>query len=123
MSRNNRLTLALTSLFLMSAMSACTEVATASAIDNTIEVSTRRVKFGDLDLSHSQGAAALYTRIHSAARDVCRAPAFIGKFESQNATETCIQHAIDRAVTEVDAPLLTTYYLAKSGRTPLLAKQ
>jgi len=81
-----------------------------------VEVNQRLVKFGDLDLSHRKGAAALYSRIANAARDVC------GWSIDQVFRETEVQHCIDKAiadsVTRVGHPQLIAIYNA-NNRQPL----
>lgn len=78
------------------------------------DVSRRTVNFADLDVSRSAGAAVLYSRIRSAARDVCE-PAIAR--ESMSRTIRCMDAAIARAVADVNAPALTSYHLAKTNRT------
>jgi len=53
---------------LLGSLSACTD---AVAAEQAAEVATRRVGYADLDLTRDAGAAALYSRIHFAARQVC----------------------------------------------------
>jgi UrcA family protein len=74
---------------------------------------SRVVKFADLDLTHSKGAAALYTRIRSAAREVCL-PQYNWVMEMRVISDQCRDEAIARAVADVNAPALTAYY---QGRT------
>ena len=74
------------------------------------------VKFADLDLSRSEGAAALYQRLEGAAKTVC------GPLDSRDPWShlsfiQCAQSAISTAVAKVDQPALTAYYEAKrNGR-------
>ena len=75
---------------------------------------SRVVKFGDLDLTHSQGAAVLYTRIRSAAREVC-VPEYNWVMEMRAISAKCRDEAIARAVGEVNAPALTAYYQGRTG--------
>jgi UrcA family protein len=123
MHRNTRLVLAVSSVLMVMSVGACAEVATAAQLVPRVEIAQRHVKYGDLDLSRAEGAATLYGRIHAAARDVCRPSMFVGKFEPANITQDCMKQAIENAVNDVDAPTLTSYHLAKTGRTNLLAQQ
>ncbi len=87
--------------------------AIAAKVELRDDVPTRTVKFGDLDLTRRDGVAVLYARINSAAREVClpvdgRLP------ELLHSTDECRQKAIERAVADVDAPALTSFYLAKT---------
>ena len=75
------------------------------------------VKFGDLNLSNPQGAAALYQRIWSAAVTVCR-PQDDGSLASKGRMQTCVHKAIADAVTKVGQPGLFAIYNAKN-REPL----
>lgn len=78
---------------------------------------TAIVKYGDLKISTVPGATALYGRIRSAAHTVCRA--FDQRDLASQALKTdCINHAIARAVTDVNEPALFSVYNANS-RTPL----
>jgi UrcA family protein len=72
------------------------------------------VKYADLDVSNSQGATTLYTRIRIAAADVCR-PFDNRDFASQKRLKACIHQAIADAVNQVDQPALFTVYNAKNA--------
>jgi UrcA family protein len=85
--------------------------AAAAAVESG-EVATRRVSFADLDLTRSAGAAVLYARIKSAAAEVCE-PINVREVASVMRSHGCAQQAIARAVADVNAPALTSYYLAK----------
>jgi UrcA family protein len=71
------------------------------------------VRFGDLDIRTSAGAAALYHRIEAAARVTCgyddhplvRPPY----------TERCNSLAISAAVASVNSPLLSAIHAARRG--------
>jgi UrcA family protein len=86
------------------------------------EVATRRVNFADLDLTRSAGVAVLYARIKSAAGEVCE-PVNAGALESVMLSHRCTEQAIARAVADVNAPGLTSYYLAKTRQTITLAQR
>jgi UrcA family protein len=74
------------------------------------------VRFADLDLSRSEGAAALYRRLKGAAQTVC-APLDGRNLAQHFGFEACVKSAISTAVATVDRPALTEYYAAKtSGR-------
>src|ERR1017187_3882546 len=81
------------------------------------------VKFGDLNLSNPQGAAALYHRIWSAAVTVCR-PQDDGSLASMSRVQTCVHKAIADAVTKVDRAELFAVYNAKSRQLrPIVVAQ
>jgi|KBSMisStaDraftv2_1062788.scaffolds.fasta_scaffold39118_2 UrcA family protein len=111
--KHRRLTLA----GLVLAISAFGE-APANAIDSSGNVLMHKVNFAELDLSRPAGAETLYRRIERAAEEVC-AP-FTGRqlIEKMN-RKACIASAVERAVRQVNAPLLTDYYLSlKPGSEP-----
>ena len=82
----------------------------------------RIVKFADLDLTRSAGVAALYVRIESAAKAVCEPP-IARDLGSMMRARTCAAQALSRAVADVNAPLLTSYYLAKSKAGTIILAQ
>ena len=77
------------------------------------------VKFGDLNLSSPDAAAALYGRIYAAAYDVC------GSFDTDmrdlpnpRGLNTCVHKAVRNAVARVNEPALSAIYNARN-RDPL----
>ena len=100
---------------------ACSLLATSLSSLAAVSASTateddqfsRVVKFADLDLTHSHGAATLYTRIRSAAKAVCR-PQFNWVMEMHAISDQCREQAIARAVADVNAPALTAYYQGRA---------
>jgi UrcA family protein len=72
------------------------------------------VKYGDLNVSSSQGAAALYARIRAAAHDVCQDLDRRGA-AAQMTFKACVNKAISGAVHDVDQPALTAFYNSKNG--------
>ena len=89
--------------------------AVASA-DNSGDVRKITVKFADLNVSTPEGAAALYARIHSAARSVC-APDD-NWFPFRTSVSACIHKAITDAVMKVNQPALAAVYNERN-KTPL----
>jgi UrcA family protein len=87
--------------------------AIAATVEPHYEVSQRIVRFADLDITRSAGAATLYARITSAARAVCGPSLSSREFGSSSQTRQCQEQAIERAVTDVNAPALTSYHLIK----------
>jgi UrcA family protein len=87
--------------------------AVCNAADAT-EVRTTIVKYADLDVSTSQGAATLYNRIRVASEGVCSPPGqgdLAAKFRSQQ----CVKQAIAGAVAKVNQPALSAVFAAKFG--------
>ena len=75
---------------------------------------SRVVQFADLDLSHTQGAAALYQRLKRAAETVC-GPFDLRDLGQRVRFESCVSSAISAAVAKVDRPALTAYYKAHTS--------
>ncbi len=84
-------------------------------------VPIRTVKYADLNLTRPADVAVLYSRIEGAATLLCDAQA------SRNLTRVvrarqCMTSAIERAVADVHAPLLSQHYAAVANRQ-ILAPQ
>ena len=88
----------------------------ASAAINDNEVAMAVVKFQDLDVNTSTGAAALYWRIHNAANRVCGVDEH-SVLPSQPRLR-CAEAAEARAIVEVNLSRLTAFYQAKTGKLP-----
>ena len=71
------------------------------------------VKFQDLNINSSAGAAALYQRLHAAAQHVCFTEWDRGPVKTQQA-EVCANEAESRAVSRLNVAELTAYYQVKS---------
>jgi UrcA family protein len=89
--------------------------ATVSRADDTT-VPQVTVKFGDLDVSTSQGAAALYRRIHGAAVSVC-SRMYVDEQSSKWHASACLQKVIGDAVTKVNRPALSAVFASKFGES------
>jgi UrcA family protein len=74
--------------------------ATLAAPSSVGSTATKTVKFADLDISTADGAQALYERIETAARSVCRDADF-------KVVRDCRARAIADAVKGVGSPLLS----------------
>ncbi len=74
---------------------------------------SRRVYFGDLDLTRDTGVATLYSRISSAAREVC---ATNDGWEPKLFAHSieCRHQALERAVSDINLLTLTNYHVAKA---------
>jgi UrcA family protein len=73
------------------------------------------VSFRDLNLNSPEGAAVLYRRINSAANEVCGDP---DRWDlSQLKLQICVKDAVSRAIAQVNNPMLTSLYQAKTGKT------
>jgi UrcA family protein len=85
--------------------------AVCSAADST-EAPQAVVRYADLDISTSQGAAALYNRIRFASEGVC-ASLDGADLNSKSHAKTCVQRAIEGAVAKVNRPALFAVYAEK----------
>jgi UrcA family protein len=81
----------------------------------------RHVSYADLDLNRHEGIATLYSRINSAAREVCPADVSANSYLARAARE-CRTDAVARAVRDVGAPALTDYHMTKTSQRILLAQ-
>lgn len=72
------------------------------------------VRYGDLDLTRSAGVEVLYSRLRSAARQVC------GSAGGRNvrAVKECYRGALDRAVIGMDLPALAALHQRSGWRRP-----
>jgi UrcA family protein len=67
---------------------------------------SKTVRFSDLDITKSDGAKVLYGRIRAAARSVCESSTGTDPI-LRVAIKACIEKAVDKAVKDVNAPMLT----------------
>jgi UrcA family protein len=86
--------------------------ATASRADDGTTPPQVIVKFGDLDVSTSQGAAALYGRIHGAAVNVC-SQMYVSEKAYKWHRDACLQKVIGDAVINVNRPALSAVFASK----------
>jgi len=91
--------------------------ATVSRADDGTAPPQVIVKFADLDVSTSKGAAALYGRIHSAAVDVCSRMYLIEQAYKWH-KDACLQKVIADAVIKVNSPALSAVFASKYGVSP-----
>jgi UrcA family protein len=72
------------------------------------------VSFHDLNLNSTEGAAMLYRRINAAAYEVCGNP---DRYDlSELKLHRCVKDAVSRAIAQVNSPMLTSLYQAKTGK-------
>jgi UrcA family protein len=91
--------------------------ATVSRADDSTAPPQVVVKFADLDVSTSQGAAALYRRIHGAAVDVC-SRMYVDEQAYKWHKDACLQKVIGDAVIKVNRPVLSAVFASKFGVSP-----
>ena len=86
--------------------------ATASRADDSTAPPQVVVKFADLDVSTSQGAVALYGRIHGAAVNVC-SRMYVIELTYKFHKDACLQKVIGDAVANVNRPALSAVFASK----------
>ena len=96
--------------------------AVATAGNASDEVPQRTVQYSDLNLASPSGVTVLYQRIRAAARAVCE-PLIFSDLQWRAEGQHCTHEALQRAVYEVNAPLLTGYYLAKNRPAVTVAQR
>jgi UrcA family protein len=89
------------------------------AASPSTETRSTIVKFADLNLNSPEGIAALYTRLHRAAEQVCDTSSGDSVFsEVRLAQKQCVRESEARAVDSIHNAALAAYYSKKTG-TPM----
>jgi len=78
------------------------------------DIASRTVRFGDLNLDSRAGVAVLYSRIKSAAGQVCE-PVMFSTSNTYLRQRHCEEQAIERAVLDVGSPQLTSFHMSKTN--------
>ena len=86
----------------------------------TDDVRKIEVAYSDLDLSRTDQAGVLYTRIESAAHTVCEVNT-VANPRRLIVERRCAEKAVDDAVQRVDNPNVTAVYLTKAGKRAMVA--
>ncbi|HEX2493872.1 MAG TPA: UrcA family protein [Steroidobacter sp.] len=76
---------------------------------------TAVVSYADLNLNDKPGAQVLYRRLQSASRNVCR-PLDTGRLSESIGWRACVNEAMTHAIDQIDAPALTAYHVAQTGK-------
>ena len=92
-------------------------IATVSFASDGPDALQVKVKYGDLNVSSTSGAATLYNRIRVAADGVCRPfhPSSNADLAGSKVFTACVQKAMSNAINEVNEPALFTIANAKNG--------
>jgi UrcA family protein len=85
---------------------------------NESEMREVRVTYSDLDLSRTQGAAELLRRVNRASRQACGAAHGRVPLDVRAADRACMQAANDRAVAQINNPIVLGLYIERTGRNP-----
>lgn len=101
--------------FIVLAAAPITMVAAARAQQSADAPAHMTVSYADLNLNSDAGISVLYKRLRHAARQVC------GDWDTTSlsrglATAACINKAMSEAVAQVNSPMLTGLYNAKTGK-------
>ena len=98
------------------AATALLSFATLSLAGSDEEILRVTVRYADLDVSHPTGAAVLYHRIHTAAKEVCAPRESL--FDGGIALNACIDQAVLDAVNAVNQQALSAVLEAKRHASP-----
>jgi UrcA family protein len=90
--------------------------ATLSLARSDDDFSKVTVSYADLDLSHPAGAAVLYRRIHTAAKEVCSP--LETRIDAGMQFDACVDAAVLDAVKAVNRPALSAVLDAKRRTSP-----
>jgi UrcA family protein len=74
------------------------------------EPMSRSVSYADLNLDNEAGARAMLRRIRHAARDVCDDTWGRTSLRQRSYVRACVREAMERAVAELDRPVVTALY-------------
>jgi UrcA family protein len=88
---------------------ALTTVHGTAALAATTDEATQVVRYREADVGQRNGAESLYGRIRVAARIVCQERDGAEPARRQRYT-ACVKASVDRAVAELDAPLVTALH-------------
>lgn len=88
---------------------------TISAPEND-GVPSRVVRFADLNLQSREGIRALYSRIRTAAQEVCE-PVYFRAAQSNISRRRCQERAIEQAVAAVGSQSLTAFHVLLTDPT------
>jgi UrcA family protein len=94
----------------------------ASGSQLATNVKQRVVHYSDLNLGNTADAVTLYNRISHAAHMVCGLPVQSND-ETGARHRACVVDAIERSVSDVNAPELTRYYESRRPKAVLLAME
>jgi UrcA family protein len=80
---------------------------------------TVAVRYADLNLDTHSGVKTLFSRIQTAADEVCQQYGPQGSLIPSAAHRSCTKDAVAAAVRKVDSPRLTAYYSERDDRHSL----
>ncbi len=107
-------------IVLLLAVSSLPLAAQAKPGDSLLGVNTVAVPYGDLNLSHPIGAQTMLRRIKAAATEVCGAPGSHDLRERRDIRH-CMRDAVENALAQLRAPLVTALYQGREVRDEQVA--
>jgi len=82
------------------------------------------IAYADLNLKSTADANLMLGRIRNAAAEVCRASPAVGTSHSEIVVrDDCFREAVERAVTQLNAPKVTAAFEARADRLKLARAQ
>jgi UrcA family protein len=87
--------------------------------DANLVTSHIEVPYGDLNLSHPAGASMMLTRIKQAATRVCGGHPDSRDLRSRAAFKLCVRAAVNEALRQLNAPLVTALHTGADPRVVL----
>jgi UrcA family protein len=108
--------------YTLAALLVCSWSAGALAMGSADEIPQRTVHFADIDVSSGAGAAILYSRIKIVAAQVCE-QINARSLPAVALAHRCMAQAISRAVADVNVPALSSYHLAQTGQSMIVARK
>jgi UrcA family protein len=103
----------LPTFFAVATFAACS--LTIARADTTFEPRAVTVRFADLDVNDTHGAAVLFQRITSAAKIVCQDLGSDRQLARMIVYANCVNKAIGNAVVKLDRPAVTDYAVARGA--------
>jgi UrcA family protein len=94
----------------------CAANGSATLAAEPSESLTKIVHYGDLNLDSEQGAAALYARLRSAAKEVC-SPLQSIEMARQRQWKNCFNNALATAVGQVDKTTVSALHVQAVNRS------
>lgn len=85
--------------------------------DTSVNVKSETVRYDDLRLISSVGAAVLYGRLRGASERVCGGPAESAQIAEQRRYRACVDESLSKAVADVNHPLLTQFAALKRSKS------
>jgi UrcA family protein len=112
---NTRIDNALHATFASVAFGICLLIAVNTFAASPDGVRMETVKFADLNVRTTAGAAVLFRRIHAAAERVCTRSG-ADNLDRASSTRACVREAQSRAIAQINLPQLTAY--SETERSP-----